>query len=218
MDAIISGEIMTTKYNVTIVDYGMGNLGSLVNVCDFFDVRYEISNDAKKVLEAETIILPGVGSFGSAMKALKELNLIDALREAVLVKNIKILGICLGFQMFAQSSTEDGFTEGLGFIDGEVDCFDKLNISDKKKIHIGFNEVKSNSNSCLFNNIPKVADFYFVHSYCLLPGHKQSSEAISNYGIDFLAAYEEGNIFGTQFHPEKSQTNGIQLFKNFLKA
>lgn len=209
---------MTSRKQITVVDYGMGNLWSVVSALDFLGIDIVISSNPAEIINAEALLLPGVGSFRLAMQALIEKNLDEAIKEAVQIKQRKIFGICLGFQMLAESSAEDGATAGLGFIPTNVERFGVQELKGRRLPHIGFNPVRLPDSSSLFDGFEGAQDFYFVHSYRLsmqvLPGKK----AICNYGADFLAAYEHENVFGTQFHPEKSQTNGLRLLANFLSA
>jgi len=203
---------------VVVVDYGMGNIWSIRSALFHLGVEPLISNDPDIVASAEALILPGVGSFRKAMKVLNSSGLAEALAEAVLIHRRKILGICLGMQLLAQQGTEDGITDGLGLLPLSVDRFTPKDVGMLKVPHIGFNVVKVPTQTHLFEGLSSLPHFYFVHSYylacCDLPG----KAAICHYGIDFLAAYEYENIFATQFHPEKSQSNGLKLLSNFLKA
>jgi glutamine amidotransferase len=176
-----------------------------------------ISNDPATVAGADMLLLPGVGSFRRAMLAMQKRGLDQAIIEAVQAKSRKILGICLGMQLMGAGSTEDGYTEGLNLIPRGSERFTSEELGDKKNPHVGFDLVESDSDSQLFSGLKRDSDFYFVHSYRMLPGDLSGKAAICNYGIDFLAAYEHQNIFATQFHPEKSQSNGLILLKNFLK-
>ncbi|MAD58094.1 MAG: imidazole glycerol phosphate synthase subunit HisH [Porticoccus sp.] len=201
---------------IIIVDYGMGNLWSVVNALKYLEADCVVSNRPDLIKNADTIILPGVGSFKNAIAALRQKSLIDPLREAVEVKKRKILGICLGFQLMTESSSEDGYTAGLNFINGNVKRFESDEMRGEKVPHIGFNRVNMPNNEGIFLNFGKKADFYFVHSYRLIPHQLSGQIATCNHGIKFVAAYQNENIFGTQFHPEKSQTNGLILLRNFL--
>jgi glutamine amidotransferase len=202
--------------NVTVIDYGMGNLWSVSSALRHLGANPMISGDPDEILGADALLLPGVGSFRKAMIALQKNGLSQAILEAVHSKGTKILGICLGMQLLCASSTEDGNTIGLGFIPAEVDIFTAKESGGNKIPHIGFDEVHSQADWLLFKGLKTVADFYFVHSYRLLPTALSGNCAICNYGVDFVAAYEKDNIFATQFHPEKSQTNGLILLNNFL--
>lgn len=209
---------MIQSNNIVIVDYGMGNLWSVKNAFKFLGAKCQISSNPKVIEEADALVLPGVGSFNLAMQSLHRRDLVSVIYETVKDRNRKILGICLGFQMLAESSSEDGLTAGLGLIPGTIERFSNEELQDKKLPHVGFNRVKMPSNDKLFFGFDNAADFYFVHSYRLLPSGKPEQTAICNYGIDFVAAYQMDNIFGTQFHPEKSQTNGLRLLQNFLNS
>jgi imidazole glycerol-phosphate synthase subunit HisH len=202
--------------SITIVDYGMGNLWSVLSALRYLGCNPSISSDADEIARAESLLLPGVGSFRKAMMALQQKGIDQALTEAVQVKGRKILGICLGMQLMGLSSSEDGNTPGLGFIKSTVDKFTIEEIGSNKLPHIGFDSVRSQQGASLFKNLQGAADFYFVHSYRMMPTDLSGTPATCSYGTDFLAAYEENNIFATQFHPEKSQTNGLVLLKNFL--
>lgn len=203
---------------VTIVDYGMGNLCSVASAIKYLGVNCQISSDPEVVADAKTIILPGVGSFRNAIKALREHSLDKALSEAVNVRRTKILGICLGMQLLAEHSTEDGGGEGLGFIAGKIERFRREEIGGLKIPHMGFNQVCPPNDSLLFEGLPKAPDFYFAHSYRLKNNPCGAKVTKSKYGIEFVAAYECENVYATQFHPEKSQTNGLRLIHNFLLA
>jgi glutamine amidotransferase len=205
-----------SRSNITVIDYGMGNLWSVSSALRYLGCDPKISGDPEEILKAETLLLPGVGSFRKAMGALQKTGLDQAIIEAVKIKGTKILGICLGMQLMGLSSTEDGDTAGLGLIPVEVNKFTLAEIGSNKIPHIGFDVVHSESSWSLFKGLKSAADFYFVHSYRLLPQDLRGKSAICSYGENFLAAYEENNIFATQFHPEKSQTNGLILLKNFL--
>lgn len=202
---------------IVIVDYGMGNLWSVYSAFRYLGVEPDVSGDPKIVETACTLILPGVGSFRRAMQVLQAQRLTDAITEAVLGRGRKILGICLGMQVLAERGTEDGQSAGLGFIPGTVERFSRPDLGTLKIPHIGFNAVTIPSNSRWFNGIASPADFYFVHAYRLLGDQLPAGQRCScRYGAEFLAAYEHENIFATQFHPEKSQTNGLRLLNNFL--
>ena len=205
-----------SKSKVTIIDYGMGNLWSVLSAFHYLEIDANIASDPEGVINADTLVLPGVGSFRNAMGGLKKNGLDQAIIEAVKVRGIKILGICLGLQLLGTKSAEDGNTAGLGLIDAGVERFTFEEVGDNKIPHVGFDLVKSQNEWPLFEGLKKVTDFYFVHSYRMLPNGLSGKKAICNYGVDFLAAYEKDNVFATQFHPEKSQSNGILFLKNFM--
>jgi glutamine amidotransferase len=203
--------------SVTIVDYGMGNLWSVISALRYLGCNPVTSSDPGEIARADSLLLPGVGSFRNAMKALQNNGIDQAITEAVRIRGAKILGICLGMQLMGLSSTEDGDTLGLGFIRATVNKFTLDEVGNNKVPHIGFDLVHSQRNSILFQNIDRATDFYFVHSYRMLPAGLNGLAATCLYGVNFLAAYEQENIFGTQFHPEKSQINGLILLKNFIE-
>ena len=204
------------KQKIHIIDYGMGNLHSVIGAIEHLGASLEITNDPKTIEMADTLILPGVGSFYKAMEKLEVSGLSEAIAEAVTIRNRKILGICLGQQLMSEYSEEDGGKKGLKLIPGSVSRFNSsLGV---KVPHIGFNQVVSDSNSKLFKSLNQTSDFYFVHSYRLSSMPRPGKSAICNYSGDFVAAYEHENIFATQFHPEKSQMNGLLVLSNFLKA
>ncbi len=201
---------------ITIVDYGMGNLWSVLSALRYLGCNPVTSSDPEQIARADSLLLPGVGSFRKAMHALQQNGIDQAINEAVQIKGCKILGICLGMQLMGLSSSEDGETLGLGFIKARVEKFSPEEVGDNKLPHIGFDTVRSQQDGHLFKKLQNEADFYFVHSYRMLPNGLNGIPATCEYGVDFLAAYEKDNIFATQFHPEKSQTNGLILLNNFL--
>ena len=201
---------------VKVIDYGMGNLWSVRSALHYLGYDSTISSVPSEIERADMLILPGVGSYRTAMQALRERRLDQAILETVIGKRRKLLGICLGMQLMAEHGCEDGETTGLGLIPTRVDRFNQNQMNGLKVPHIGFNNVHSDTRSTLFQGIVSPADFYFVHSYRLLPDGLPGYRGICRYSHDFLAAYERDNIFATQFHPEKSQTNGLRLLRNFL--
>ena len=203
---------------IVIVDYGVGNLRSVYNKLKRIGHNAEISSDPSVISKADKIILPGVGHFKNGMAKLKAYGLIDLLNHRVLTEKIPVFGICLGVQLFTKRS-EEGDCEGLGWIDAETV---KFVIPPTEKIrfkvpHIGWNSVSILKDSVLFKNVDPSEFFYFVHSYHLKCNDKAIALGNSNYAYDFVSCIEQGNIFVTQFHPEKSQDAGIQLFENFVK-
>jgi len=200
----------------TIIDYGMGNIWSVLGALRYLGNAAEVSCNPARVSKADCLILPGVGSFRRAMGRIRQAGLDEAIIEAVKSRRSKILGICLGMQLLGSHGTEDGETPGLGLIPNRVERFTSKETGNKKIPHIGFNSTHFLERDGLFSGFPNTADFYYVHSYRMLPNGLSGRIGICSYGIDFLAAFEWGNICGTQFHPEKSQTNGLILLKNFL--
>lgn len=215
MEAKIHNQVKEGFF-VTIVDFGMGNLWSVVSALNYLGAKSQVTGNPQAIREAEVLILPGVGSFFRAMERLRASGIADALHEAVFNRKRKILGICLGMQLMAERGFEDGESQGLGLIPGRVERFTGPELNGLKLPHIGFNRVTGGQESKLMKNLNPGADFYFVHSYRLLPAVGPGSISLCRYGINFLAAYELGNIYAVQFHPEKSQTNGLTLLKNFL--
>lgn len=201
---------------ITLVDYGMGNIWSVLSALRYLGCEPEVSSDPNVIARADSLLLPGVGSFRKAMLSLRQNSLDQAILEAVQGKGSKILGICLGMQLMGSRGSEDGDMTGLGLIPNSVDMFTAEEIGTNKIPHIGFDLVRSQPDTRLFQGLPTAADFYFVHSYRMLPDGLKGKTATCLYGTEFLAAYEQDNIFATQFHPEKSQTNGLMLLKNFL--
>jgi glutamine amidotransferase len=201
---------------ITIVDYGMGNLWSVVSALRYLGCTATVSGDPRAVAAAEALVLPGVGSFRKAMGALRDAKLDEAIGEAVIARGRKILGICLGMQLLGSRGSEDGDTTGLDLIPAVVDLFAAHEVGARKIPHIGFDVVSTDPTSRLFAGLPPTADFYFVHSYRMLSRNLPGAASTCTYGVPFLAGYEHGNVFATQFHPEKSQTNGLLVLKNFL--
>jgi len=201
---------------IGIVNYGMGNIhslkGALANISPSADI--ELVNDSESLSEVDLIFLPGVGHFKVAMETLGSLGLDEVLKMLVLDNKKPIMGICLGMQLLLSNSSEGGINPGLGLIDGEV-----RRIADgiEKIPHIGFDEVSPSAGSKMFTGIEKL-DFYFVHSYCVKKTSNNSILTYCNYNENFIAAIENKHIWGTQFHPEKSQNSGLQLLRNFINT
>lgn len=208
---------MTTNCKITVIDYGMGNIWSVLSAFRYLGCDPIVSSDPVQICRSEVLVLPGVGSFRKAMNTLRQSRLDQAILEAVELRGGRILGICLGMQLLGSRGSEDGDTPGLGLIPNPVDRFTAEELGTNKIPHIGFNLVQSSQGHSLFRGLPEAADFYFVHSYRMLPHGLMGKAAICHYGTDFLAAYEQDNVFGTQFHPEKSQTNGLRLLRNFIE-
>ncbi len=199
---------------ITIVDYGMGNLRSVAKTFAAAGASSKISQQKADVENAVALVLPGVGGFGDGMSNLKRLGLIPALRKRVIEDKVPFLGICLGMQLLADEGFEDGKYGGLGWVAGTVP---RLEPSDKtlKIPHMGWNDVRVERPGGLFEGLATPC-FYFLHSYHLVPADSTVITATCDYGGAFAVAIQQGNIFGTQFHPEKSQGHGLQILRNFL--
>jgi len=201
---------------VTIVDYGMGNIRSIEAAVRHLGYESRVSGDRTVISESEILVLPGVGSFPAAMKAIKAREIDTGIRDAVASRKSKIMGICLGMQLLTDFSSEDGGSPGLGILGGAVERFSRHVAATLPVPHIGFNSVVAPEGSVLFDGLPPETDFYFVHSFRMATGKSSALLATATYGEKFVAGFESGNVFGTQFHPEKSQSNGLRLLANFL--
>lgn len=200
--------------NVVIIDYGMGNICSLLNAFRYVGIeKIDVSYHLDVLKKADKLVLPGVGSFAKAMRNIKEKNLDKYLTELVLVNKKPILGVCLGMQLMSLSSTEDGENSGLGFIEGKVTRFKEKTI---KIPHVGFNQIVVNPDSKIFLGMNGLLDFYFTHSF-KMDSSSNINPSYCTYGEKFIASYEVNNIIGVQFHPELSQTNGLKVIKNFIE-
>jgi imidazole glycerol-phosphate synthase subunit HisH len=205
--------------DVVLVNYGMGNLWSVQTALEHVGANVNISHTPSEVAEASHLVLPGVGSFHQAMQSLRHSGLDESLLEAVCHRKANILGVCLGMQLLGSKGSEDGDTKGLDIIPNAVKHF-QVQDNEKLKIpHVGFNSVHINCNDGIFKDLPDECDFYFVHSYRMLPEKliEVANVATCSYGENFMAAFQKENICATQFHPEKSQMNGLKLLKNFTK-
>lgn len=201
---------------ITIIDYGMGNLGSILNMFKKIGYEAEITNDLEKIKKSKKIVLPGVGSFDNGMTNLNKLSLINILDTLVLEKNIPVLGICLGMQLITNSS-EEGKQKGLGWIDAEVLKF-KFSKNSIKIPHMGWNNTDIKKTNPLFQNLDdSEVRFYFVHSYYVKCNQKKDILTTTEYGLDFVSSFQKNNIYGVQFHPEKSHKYGMKLLENFAK-
>ena len=204
------------KINVGIVNYGMGNIKSIENSLLYLGCRFKVLSNPDKISSYSHLILPGVGSFKKAIENLKINCLHEAIQECENNKGINLLGICLGMQLLCESSSEGGFTKGLSLIKNKVETFTQKEIGNKKIPHVGFNQVKIEKDSSLFKNINDNSDFYFDHSFRVIQNKNLKNFQTCEYGTKFVASFEKDNIYGTQFHPEKSQSNGLTLMYNFL--
>ncbi|MFW9963993.1 MAG: imidazole glycerol phosphate synthase subunit HisH [Candidatus Sifarchaeia archaeon] len=202
---------------ITIVDFDMGNLGSIQNMLSRLGFESEISSDLERIRDAEKLILPGVGAFDMAMTNLEERGLIPVLNDLVLKKKVTVLGICLGMQLLSKRS-EEGELSGLGWIDAETIRF-KFSPDQNLRIpHMGWNIIDVQQESCLFKDMYKEPRFYFVHSYHVKCSSKDSILTTTQYGIEFTSSVMKENVYGTQFHPEKSHKFGMKVLQNFAES
>ena len=206
--------------NVTIVDYQSGNISSVIN--SFTEVakgkiNLEVTSDIKKIKSSDKIVLPGQGSFKSCVDSLNSINgLADTLKEFATTNKKPLLGICVGLQMFADIGYEEAETKGLGWISGKVSKIDNQN-GKFKLPHIGWNEIELKKESKIFKDIKNKSHMYFVHSYEFIPEDMSVISATTNYSSNIVCAVEKENLFGTQFHPEKSDKTGLKIIDNFIK-
>ena len=205
--------------NLTIVDYKSGNISSVIN--SFKEVakdkvNIEVTSDINKIKASDKVVLPGQGSFKSCIDGLNSIGgLIDTLSEFALNNKKPLLGICVGLQMFADVGYEEVETNGLGWISGKVSKIDNQN-GKYKLPHIGWNQINISKDSEIFKGIENNSHMYFVHSYEFIPHDKSVTAAITNYSTNIVCAVEKENIFGTQFHPEKSDKTGLKIIDNFI--
>lgn len=202
---------------ILIIDYGMGNINSIYKKIVKLNCEVIVSNKFQNIHNADKIILPGVGHFKKAMKNLHDLHLIETLNEAVLEKRKPILGICLGMQLMAKYS-EEGNENGLGWIDAKVVRFKVTDTKKYKVPHMGWNQIDILNPNILMKYIENNTEFYFVHSYHLLCNNIQDVLNITEYCYKFVSAIAHENIFGVQYHPEKSHDSGTQLLNNFINV
>jgi len=205
--------------NVTIIDYNSGNISSVIN--SFSEaakdkVNLEVTSDLNKIKSSDKVVLPGQGSFKSCVDALNSINgLVDILTEFVVNDKKPLLGICVGLQMFADIGYEETETKGLGWISGKVSKID--NQKGKYKLpHIGWNQINILKDSKIFKDIENNSHMYFVHSYEFIPEDKSVISATTDYSSNIVCSVEKENIFGTQFHPEKSDITGLKIINNFI--
>ena len=206
--------------NITIVDYKSGNISSVIN--SFKEVaqnkvKVEVTSDLKKIKSSDKVVLPGQGSFKSCVDALNKINgLRDTLSDFAINNKKPLLGICVGLQMFADIGYEETETKGLGWISGKVSKIDNQN-GKFKLPHIGWNEIEIQKESKIFKDIKNKSHMYFVHSYEFIPEDKSIISATTDYSSEIVCAVERENLFGTQFHPEKSDKTGLKIIDNFIK-
>lgn len=199
---------------IGIIDYGLGNVKAFANVYKMLNIPAIIVTKPHELIKVSRVIMPGVGAFDHAMKCLQDSGMREMLDEIVLHQQVPVLGICVGMQMLTNSS-EEGVSPGLKWIKGDVK---KIDSSFNKSIyvpHMGWNDVKPLNNNDLFRGLSDDARFYFLHSYYVHCQRNEDVIAVTNYGVEFACAVNHENVFGVQFHPEKSHQYGIKLLKNF---
>ena len=205
--------------NVTIVDYNSGNISSVIN--SFKEVakdkvNIKVTSDLNKIKLSDKLVLPGQGSFKSCIEALNDIDgIVETLNEFAVTNKKPLLGICVGLQMFADIGYEEIETKGLGWISGKVSKIDNQN-GKYKLPHIGWNQIEIVKQSKIFENIENNSHMYFIHSYEFIPEDKNVISATTDYSSKIVCAIEKENIFGTQFHPEKSDKIGLQIIHNFI--
>jgi len=197
---------------VAIIDYGMGNVASVQKALNFLNIENVITNNHLVIKNADIILLPGVGSFSQGMQNLRERNLIELLTEQVVKKKKPFLGICLGMQLIMERGTEPNKCLGLGWIKGDVL---KLELTEFKVPHMGWNNIEI-KNDTYFKEC-KSNEFYFIHSYHVVPEKYEDISATVDYGFEIVASIQKNNIFATQFHPEKSQQAGLSILKTYFE-
>ncbi|MBI4971500.1 MAG: imidazole glycerol phosphate synthase subunit HisH [Candidatus Omnitrophica bacterium] len=199
---------------ITIIDYNMGNIRSVFNALGDLGAEVIVTNKKEDIDKADKIILPGVGAFGEGMDHLRVLGLVEVLDDNVMKRKKPFLGICLGMQLVADVGFEFGANKGLGWVSGEVK---KLEVKNVSLPHIGWNDIAKKRDCPLLQNLPDSADFYFVHSYHVVPSSADVIAASCDYEGAFASVIHKENIYGVQFHPEKSQKAGKVLLENFIK-
>ncbi|QPJ60507.1 MAG: imidazole glycerol phosphate synthase subunit HisH [Candidatus Nitronauta litoralis] len=205
---------------IAIIDYGMGNLRSVQKAFEAVDVPAQVTRNPDTILNADAMVLPGVGAFKDCMHNLEELDLIPQIRKFI-ESGKPFLGICLGLQLLFEQSSEFGNVPGLGMLPGRVVRFDEGQKSENgvslKVPHMGWNTLRFQNSCPLLEGIPPESYFYFVHSFHVVPDNKDIIASTTQYGIDFVSGIHTENLFAFQFHPEKSQTLGLAILKNFSK-
>lgn len=208
--------MISSKQSIVIIDYGMGNIGSICNMFKYIGVSVLVSSDIKTIESADKLVLPGVGRFDEAMQNINSLGINQSIRDKVLTQKTPILGICLGMQIMCKSS-EEGVLPGLSLVNAEVKRFSFDEELKLKIPHMGWDTIEINKQSKVLNNLDDNSRFYFVHSYFVSCANKNDILTYTNYGEKFVSSFQVENIIGVQFHPEKSHKFGMNIIKNFIE-
>lgn len=200
---------------IIMIDYGAGNIRSVQKAFEYIGARVSLTEEPERVMGARKLVLPGVGAFGAGISALRAKQLDSAVVNAAL-KGTPLLGICLGMQFLFEKSDEMGLHEGLGLLSGHVTRFDLVD-KGLKVPHMGWNQIEFQQSHPLFTDVPNGSHAYFVHSYYCVAGDEHNVIAETNFGHPFVSCVAQDNIFGIQFHPEKSQRYGLQILRNFIE-
>lgn len=202
---------------IAVIDYGSGNVGAIANIYKQLKIAHKVTGDLSELEAAERYVLPGVGAFDTTMDYFRRSGMMELLQEQVMGRGKKVLGICVGMQILADSS-EEGVLPGLGWIPGRVRKIDTSMMSSPSRLpHMGWNSVMPRAGASLFADVDLGRGFYFLHSYYFDASRSEHVAATVNYGRDIPCAVAHGNVFGMQFHPEKSHANGVAVFRNFAE-
>ncbi|MGE5355536.1 MAG: imidazole glycerol phosphate synthase subunit HisH [Deltaproteobacteria bacterium] len=200
---------------ITIIDYGLGNIRAFANIYQRLNIEFQIAKKKEDIYHAQKLILPGVGAFDNAINLLNSSGMRDIIEKKVIEEQIPVLGVCVGMQIMANTSDE-GNLQGLGWFNAEVRVFDVKKINFKPHIpHMGWNSIIPVKDNLIFTELKPDSRFYFLHSYYFECKEKSNELSVTNYGINFTSSVVKNNIYGFQFHPEKSHNNGILVLKNF---